>query len=166
MIDDPLQLPLRDIHLPDSVSWWPPAPGWWMLLALIIAAVALGLWLRRRRIHKQRSAKLLSLRHLHAMRKAFAEHRDCQRLTRELSALLRRASISVYHRKDTASLTGEAWLKFLDQNLGDQRFTQGPGRLLMEAPYQRRPVMDASDLLRLCEDWIQSLPDKPAGDRA
>ena len=166
MSNDPLQLPLRDIHLPDSVSWWPPAPGWWTVLALFIAAVGLGLWLRRRRIQKQRSAKLLSLRHLQTMRNAFAEHGDCQRLTQELSALLRRATISVYDREDTASLTGEAWLKFLDKNLGDRRFSQGPGRLLMEAPYQRRPSGDVSDLLRLCEAWIRSLPDKPAGGRA
>jgi len=29
---------LRDIHLPDAISWWTPAIGWWILLALVIAA--------------------------------------------------------------------------------------------------------------------------------
>ncbi|MBS1202779.1 MAG: hypothetical protein H6R22_1288, partial [Chromatiaceae bacterium] len=42
---------LRDWHLPDPVSWWPPAPGWWLVAGLALAACALTLhwWLRRRR---------------------------------------------------------------------------------------------------------------------
>ena len=34
---------LRDIHLPDGVSAFPPAYGWWVILATIIALVAVGL---------------------------------------------------------------------------------------------------------------------------
>ncbi len=33
------QLPLRDIHLPGSIGWWPPAPGWWLLAGLLLAAL-------------------------------------------------------------------------------------------------------------------------------
>ena len=33
MKQDPLAA-LRDIHMPEAVAWWPPAPGWWLLLAL------------------------------------------------------------------------------------------------------------------------------------
>ncbi len=162
---DPLELPLRDIHLPEPVSWWPPAPGWWSLLVLILTAGILALWWQRRRMQNQRSVKRLSLQHLTRLRTAFAEHKDCQRLTRELSALLRRASVSAYSREETAGLTGEAWLSFLDQSLGDRRFTHGAGRFLLDAPYQRQPRLDASDLLSLCEDWILKLPEKPAGER-
>jgi hypothetical protein len=35
MNPDPLAQ-LRDIHLPEPVSWWPPAPGWWGL-ALVVS---------------------------------------------------------------------------------------------------------------------------------
>ena len=39
---DVSQLPLRDIHLPGSVGWWPPAIGWWLLAALVLVGVALS----------------------------------------------------------------------------------------------------------------------------
>ena len=32
---------LRGLHMPDSVSWWPLAWGWWALLSLIIVIAAL-----------------------------------------------------------------------------------------------------------------------------
>ena len=37
---DPEQIPLRDLHLPEAIGWWPLAPGWWILIA--IALVGLG----------------------------------------------------------------------------------------------------------------------------
>jgi len=39
MNPDPLA-PLRPLHLPDQIGWWPPAPGWWLLAG--VAAVVLG----------------------------------------------------------------------------------------------------------------------------
>src|SRR5690606_21829206 len=37
--EDPLSQ-LADIHLPDAVTIWPPAPGWWVLAALVLVAAA------------------------------------------------------------------------------------------------------------------------------
>ena len=31
---------LRDVHVPDSVSWWPLAIGWWVIIGLV-ALIAL-----------------------------------------------------------------------------------------------------------------------------
>ena len=41
---------LRDIHLPADPAWWPPAPGWWLLLGpALLAIAAAAILLRPRR---------------------------------------------------------------------------------------------------------------------
>ena len=37
-------LPLRDLHLPDAIGWWPPAPGWWVVIALLAAGLGYLAW--------------------------------------------------------------------------------------------------------------------------
>ena len=42
---NPESLPLKDIHLPADVPWWPLAPGWWVLLAALLVLTLLIHWL-------------------------------------------------------------------------------------------------------------------------
>ena len=42
-------LPLRDLHLPDAIGWWPLAPGWWVILAIVAAVLGYVAW----RLHKR-----------------------------------------------------------------------------------------------------------------
>jgi hypothetical protein len=96
---------LRDIHLPDPVPFWPPAPGWWLVAALVVAlAVAWQLVLRRRR----KSAELRALRLLDELAEAYAADRDPVALCSGLSALLRRIGLTRPDRAETAGLHGAA----------------------------------------------------------
>lgn len=153
-------LPLRDIHLPEPVSWWPPAPGWWILLGLVMLLAWTIRYFWRRRMLKRSSIKTLALRELHHARAEFRRQGDAHVLVRELSRLLRQVCISLNPRQESASLTGKAWLAYLDRRLGDQRFLKGPGRLLIDAPYQGRADIIVDDLLALCDDWINVLPEQ------
>ncbi len=53
--EDPLSQ-LRDIHLPEPVTFWPPAPGWWFILLLILIGLvflyrhAIAALLQRRKL--------------------------------------------------------------------------------------------------------------------
>lgn len=160
---DTQDLPLRDIHLPEAVSWWPPAPGWWGLLGSITLAVIafflIRYWRKRRRL---RDDAILELKRICD---GFDQHHDALRLVRELSVLLRRIAISYFPRSDVASLTGDAWLQFLDKNTQlageDQGFFKGPGRILNSGPYQARVDIDTQSLIVLCRGWVEALPEKP-----
>lgn len=56
---------------------------------------------------------------------------------------------------------GEAWLRWLDQTLGEAQFSQGPGRWLAEAPYRPAPEADLEALLALCRSWLKALSKVP-----
>jgi hypothetical protein len=164
MIKDPAELPLRDIQLPAPVSWWPPAPGWWALAVLSLAAVMLTLVLRHRRARARSTLHALALAQLQALRRRYEAQPDPQGLIRALSELLRRICVSLYPRRESAALTGEAWLHLLDQTLGDGRFSQGPGRALLDAPYRPAPQVDVQALLALSEEWVRALPKTPIAE--
>ena len=151
-------LDLRDIHLPEPVSWWPPAIGWWLVLLAILCLIIFVFWLRKRWLEKNRSAKVLAGKEINIIQKNFQQHNDQKLLVEELSVLLRRVCLSVFPREDSAGLTGEKWLKFLDDEMDEKRFSEGVGKSLITAPYEKDPKFDADELIALCEDWIEKLP--------
>jgi uncharacterized protein DUF4381 len=154
---DPATLALHDIHLPDSVSWWPLAPGWWILLLLIIITIASVIFLVRYRRNHQISAVRLAKMELVRIENEFKSNKDKSILIQEISKLIRRVSISLFKRDESASLTGQDWLLFLDQLNGDNSFSNGIGRVLIEAPYQAKADYDAIALLNLTSSWIDSV---------
>ncbi len=158
MPTDPQALELRDIHLPDPVSWWPPALGWWMVLLVTLLFVIILFWLRKRWLEKKRSAKVIARQELGLIQKKYQQQPDQHQLVEDLSVLLRRACLSVFPREDSAGLTGEKWLGFLDDVMKDKQFLEGAGRSLITAPYKKEPRINAEQLIAVCKDWIEALP--------
>lgn len=147
-------LQLRDIHLPGEPAFWPPAPGWWLVAAVMIALLA---WttviaLRRYRIYRQRQRVLTALA---GLEHELTSERTPAALAR-LSVLLRRLALMRFPRERVAALTGNAWLGFLDESGGNGRFAEGPGRVLSTGPYQRSlpPDLDAAGLVALVREWV------------
>ncbi len=156
-----IPLPLRDIHLPAPVSWWPPAPGWWALLALGLL-LALTAWLCMR-AWQRRQRRRDALAAFANIKQQFADNHDGVELVSELSVLLRRVSISYYPRGQIASLKGSEWLQFLDTHCRHAQFRYGCGRVLVTAPYMSHNTsvdVDSGCLLQLCEHWLQQQPFK------
>lgn len=137
-------LPLRDLHLPDAIGWWPLAPGWWAALAIVVAVLCYFAWRLYRRwlFHAPRRFALRELARLEA---EYLEHRNPVTLGKQLSELLRRGMLAYAPREEVAGLTGEAWLAWLDDGMPLPYFHTEGGKSLLNLPY-RDPEDDFSDV--------------------
>lgn len=152
-------LDLRDIHLPEPVSWWPVAPGWWLLIAAIV--LILFVIIISRKIYRSRQLKRDIASELENIKQQFRASNNKSQLAKSLSILLRRASITFYPAEDTAGLTGENWLSYLDatgnHSSSKKTFHSETGKVLLSAPYLPENAdldFDAQALLQLCESWL------------
>lgn len=156
---DPLS-DLADIHLPAAVPLWPPAPGWWVLAALVLAGfVALGVLLFRRWQQQQRLR--LALQELIDARTAWQQRadRDALPLLATCNNVLKRVALVYYPAPQVASLSGKPWLQFLDSTGGADRFAAGPAQVLADAGYRRTLQTDEATVaavLESAEQWIRT----------
>jgi hypothetical protein len=143
---------LLDIHMPADPSWWPPAPGWW-ILSVFVLGLLIWMTARLRRRASRRRWQRSVLDELDRITAGEVARTDSSRLLAELSLLLRRASRLV--DAGAPSLRGEAWLQFLDASLGGEEFVKGSGRILLDGPYRRETDVDADALIGLVRRWLK-----------
>ena len=157
----PTPLQLRDIHLPEPISWWPLAPGWWIALVILIILALLIVTIKK--IRERKRTQKAALTELEKIRHFYQQDDDAVALIRSLSTLMRRASISFYPRHDASALTGDNWLSYLDNTARKKGFLHSDGKVLASAPYlpeNHCPSINTEALLSLCEDWLRAQPVK------
>ncbi len=150
-------LPLKDIHLPSTISWWPLALGWWIVLGFIILVI-LAWWFRRYiKAWLAPSLQSIALAQLEAITVDY--HLTTQQKVQRISQLLRQSAMSSYPRDVVAGLAGERWLEFLDDKNPEKPFSSGVGRSLIEAPYRPDAELDIDALVKLARDWLHQNSD-------
>jgi hypothetical protein len=138
---------LADIVLPAPISWWPPALGWWIAGAALLVALAI-LARHAHAQHRRNAYRRAAIAELSAI----ASMADGASLT-AVSAILKRAALVAYPRRAVASLTGAAWLSFLDKSAGTDAFTKGPARGL-ENGIVEAPFADGEAIRKAARHWI------------
>ena len=138
---DPLDA-LKDIYLPVEPHWWPPAPGWWIIAALIFSM----LWWFGRRFWAYRVAT----RPIRAAQRiidsliaeeATATSNDAT-LANQCNEVLKRLLVVALGMRALTNQSGETWLRTLDQLSMTTSFTQGAGSALGEDRF--RPQFSAN----------------------
>lgn len=175
---DPLLYPfepvatLRDIHDISPLSWWPPAPGWWLLM-LGLVLLSLAAWRWRAQLNR------LSLRipvpgitlgswrwdaaaALRDLRSRVRKGQDAKIIIGELSELLRRIAMARLGRPACAGLQGARWLDWLAAHDPKGFPWHERGRLLVDGPYaparHLESMRETGELLALIDaalGWVE-----------
>ena len=153
-------LQLKDIHLPNSPGFWPLAPGWWILLAILLFFI-IWLTIKLKQKAKQRKHRQRIFDQYKALEEKLLDNPNNENIA-VINTFLRQLAINKYPRSDLASLTGKKWLAFLDQSGKTTKFSKGVGQILIEAPYQVElsPEFKLSDFTQLIRVWIKKISKK------
>jgi len=136
MDGDPYSLNnLRDIIIPDPPLFWPPAPGVWVALGMILATLLLLAW----RLH--------AVRKRNAYRKAGLLLLRSAETGRDVAVVLKRVALAVFPREQVASLYGEDWVEFLHQSCPQNYFSAMLASEAGDAPNK--------ELIKLASIWIR-----------
>ncbi len=152
---NPAADPLKQLHplrAPEAISWWPPAPGWWVLAGLLLLALVALAWfgLRRRRRRAYRRQALTALARIRTQYSDAGDGIACLAAT---NGLLKGVALRAYPRRSVAAASGGEWCEFLNTAFGDD---SGFDPDLFFAQY--RPQPPAGDVVRhlqLAERWIR-----------
>lgn len=156
---DPLAAlnPLRD---PALIGWWPLAPGWWVLIALFITAIAVLGYIAHKR-YKRNVYRRLALQQLKEINTELeADDSDSAHIHTAITAtnaLLKAVALRVFPRHDIAALSGTAWLDFLTSTAGNKTGTATFPAEFANAAYQRQNLnLDMQQISAAAEHWIKT----------
>lgn len=140
---------LRDIHLPPTPSWWPLAPGWWVLMVLALFAVGVAIWWWRRQRRRAADERLV-LAEVDQLLSLWRE--QPQALASGLHQLLRRGALRI--DPAAAQQRGDAWRQTLARVPVDAlALEQLQG--LEAAMYQPTTSLDAAAAAQATRRWLQ-----------
>ncbi len=143
---------LRDIHLPDSIGWWPIAPGWYLLVIVSIVALMSVLFFLNRYYVNGR-ARRQALRLLAMFQQQYERDANAQLSAARVSELLKRVALVYFPREKVAGLQGESWIAFLTNTASGLDFNCVRTELL-ETPYQPMMDCDLHRLFTVARAWI------------
>lgn len=145
---------LRDIQLPKPLSWWPLAPGWYVLLITGLLIVSLLIyWGYRKHLHAR--AKHEALKMLEDYERQYQSGAKVGLISAQISALLRRVALVYFPRSNVASLKGEAWISFLNSTAKKCDFTSQSDCLLILPYKENAQDINLKPLFENARKWIK-----------
>lgn len=150
MDSEELLAQLADIKLPEPVSWWPPAPGWWLVLLLLLGLATLALKAYRRK----RSRQLLLRSALAELQRSALDANDALSQLNAVNTVLRRVALFHYSAKQVAGLSGQRWAEFLRDTDGAPTMSDALFAAFAQGRFQRSVSIDENELAEFARLWI------------
>ena len=128
---------LKDIHLPEQIEQFQLAPGWWFLIAL---TSGLFIYFVVQWNRKRRSLYLLKPANLELNK--IANAKPDNNAIAELSILMKRICLVYFPERQVAALSGESWVKFINQQVGKELFNEPQQKAFGQLTYQLNAQID------------------------
>lgn len=146
---------LRDLHLPAETGWWPPAPGWWLLAALVVLLPLLWLgWQRWRRREHAPAYRRAALAELEQLNQQYQQDQDSAAFVQGMSGLLKRVALQCYEPTVVAALSGRQWGEFLGE--GQQPATREMVITSLNLVHSRQQGVDLTAFYHFAQRWIEA----------
>ncbi|MFK7864056.1 MAG: DUF4381 domain-containing protein [Pseudohongiellaceae bacterium] len=166
MDSEELLAQLADIHLPEPVSFWPPAPGWWVLaLLLLIAAIWLIRKVRTRTVLKRIKSQAIS--ELTACYERYSNSSSQEpaslklRYVNEANGVLKRVALVHFSDNAVAGLGGSEWVNFIRANGNASLLDEAIADALSHGRFKTTIEVDVDAFHEFGLVWITSLYDNP-----
>lgn len=148
--DNPLAQ-LKDIHLPEAISWWPLAIGWWVVGFVVIASTYFAVqfsigYYSNQRYRRQGLSVLNNL----------PNSDQHQRLIAVFS-LLKQVANSAYPQQNFSSLKHKEFIEFLQNSCAKPIFKDVPANL-EQLMYAQQPSVTSNLVDQLIAEsriWIK-----------
>lgn len=103
---------LQDIVLPAAPSFWPPASGFWILVALILMLLITAAWF------------IAQFRQRNAYRRAGIALLESANTVYDINVVLKRVALAVFPREQVAALHDEDWIQFMQSTCPGEQFAK------------------------------------------
>jgi len=144
---------LRDIHAAEVPSFWPPAPGWWLLAVLVLLLLfqLFRVFLKRWAGWKRRARLMAALKFI---QDSFDPATQPNEYLSQLNRLFRVVALEAFPGTASTRLQGNAWVEFLRSLLPEGQGSQSLAALAT-GPYEPAPDFDADGLLAMAREWVK-----------
>lgn len=144
---------LKEIALPEVVSYTPETLAWYILFAVIFLLVLFLLWKSYKR-YKKNLYRKTALKDLSIIKK--------EKAYRELPILIKRIVLVFTEREYIASLSDQKWLEFLNNSYNGNEFLSDTGKILIDLSYaspnriNKYSENEIDALFNLITEWIKN----------
>lgn len=154
---------LQPIVLPEPISWWPLALGWWLLGGALLIALVLWQYAKHRGLQRKQLKQTMvldplresALQQLNTLAKPLGGEQAGPWL-QKLNQLLKRVCSARYPEYASHTLSGREWLAFLDSRCPAAGLSRW--MILVNGSYQPDCRLDDKSILQLhkaIDTWIR-----------